>query len=128
MSLHLVEIKKISANRDRNLPILAGSMRFLFLIIAVCSLNCAFGQYLDLAKVEYTYLPGSNANFEYQRQRVLFNFPFKLKKNSYFFVGLDYSNIQFEYKEDQDSYDKSNAENFKSLDLVLSYTFQLNFC
>lgn len=126
MSLHLVEIKKISANRDRNLPILAGSMRFLFLIIAVCSLNCAFGQYLDLAKVEYTYLPGSNANFEYQRQRVLFNFPFKLKKNSYFFVGLDYSNIQFEYKEDQDSYDKSNAENFKSLDLVLSYTFQLN--
>ncbi|WP_425390537.1 DUF6268 family outer membrane beta-barrel protein [Ekhidna sp.] len=111
---------------ERNFPILADSMRFLFVIIAFCCLNCAFGQYLDLAKVEYTYLPGDNANFEYQRQRVLFNIPFKLKKNSYVFVGLDYSNIQFKFKEEEDSYDKSNAENFKSLDLALSYTIQLN--
>ncbi|WP_420316301.1 DUF6268 family outer membrane beta-barrel protein [Ekhidna sp.] len=101
-------------------------MRRLLVVLAVIAFHFGQCQYLDLAKLEYTYLPGSNSNFEYQRQRALFNVPFKIKKNSYVFAGLDYSNIQFKHKENQDSYDKTNAENFKSLDLVLSYTFQLN--
>lgn len=109
-----------------NLSILADSMRVLIYIFTFLVSSCCFCQYLDIAKLEYTYVPGKNSNFEYQRQRALFNVPIKLKEKSYFFVGLDYSSIQFKYKEDQDSYDKSDAENFKSLDLPLTYTTQLN--
>jgi hypothetical protein len=122
-----IEIRKIGDAGAIKFPILANSMRkLLYLFTLTCLVCVGQSQYLDLAKLEYTYLPGANANFEYQRQRALFNIPFKLKNSNYFFAGLDYSNISFNYKEDQDSYNKTNAENFKSLDLALSYTFQLN--
>ncbi|MEQ6167520.1 MULTISPECIES: DUF6268 family outer membrane beta-barrel protein [unclassified Ekhidna] len=110
---------------ERNFPILADSMRKLFLVLGVVVCYLGQCQYLDLAKIEYTYLPGNDANFEYQRQRVLFNIPIKLNEKAYFFAGLDYSNIQFRFDEDQDSYDKSEAENFKSLDLALAYIYEL---
>ena len=125
MSLTFIEIKKIFNGGERNFPILAGSMRKLFFVLAVVGCYLGKCQYLDLAKAEYTYLPGDNANFEYQRQRVLFNYPFKLKEGSYFFAGLDFSSIQFRFDEDQDSYNKSEAENFKSLDLAFSYIHEL---
>lgn len=125
MSLTLVEIKIIFNCVERNFPILAGSMRKLLLVLTITGCYGGQCQYLDLAKVEYTYLPGDNANFEYQRQRVLFNFPIKLNEKSYFFAGLDFSNIQFRFDEEQDSYDKSEAENFKSLDLALAYIYEL---
>ncbi|SNT05556.1 hypothetical protein SAMN05421640_2189 [Ekhidna lutea] len=121
-----VEIRKIDVGTAIKFPILADSMRKLLVILALITFHFGQCQYLDLAKIEYAYLPGDNANFEYQRQRVLFNIPFKLNKNSYVFAGLDYSNIQFKHKEEQDSYDKTNAESFKSLGLTVSYTFQLN--
>ncbi|WP_372530153.1 DUF6268 family outer membrane beta-barrel protein [Ekhidna sp.] len=96
-----------------------------FLFVMTCLCWGCFCQYLDLAKAEYSYLPGENANFEYQRQHVLFNVPFKVSEKAYFFVGLDYSAIQFKFHEDQDSYDKEEVENFTSLDLAFSYIYEL---
>ncbi len=125
MSLTFVEIKKIFVCEERNFPILADSMRKLFSILSLLVFHFGQSQYLDLAKLEYTYLPGKDANFEYQRQRALFNIPFKIKDQGYFFAGLDFSNIQFNYKEDQDSFNKSETENFKSLDLAFSYIHEL---
>ncbi len=98
---------------------------FTFLFAITCLCWGCFGQYLDLAKVEYSYLPGENANFEYQRQHVLFNVPFRVSDKAYFFAGLDYSNIRFKFQEDSDSYNKQETEHFKSLDLALSYIYEL---
>ena len=82
-------------------------------------------QLLDIAKVEYLYVPGSSGNFEYHRQTVEVNIPFKIKEGSYLFAGLDYSRMLFRFQEEEDSYDKTHAENFKSLDLNLTYTSEM---
>ncbi|MEO9483634.1 MAG: DUF6268 family outer membrane beta-barrel protein [Ekhidna sp.] len=100
-------------------------MRFLVACILCVVLIPGQGQLLDLAKVEYLYVPGSGGNFEYHRQAIEVNVPFKIKEGAYFFVGMDYSRMLFRYKEAEDSYDKTNAENFKSLDLNLTYTFEM---
>ena len=100
-------------------------MRFFIGCILCCLLSQGYGQLLDIAKTEYLYVPGSTGNFEYHRQSIEVNVPFKVKEGAYFFVGLDYSRMLFRYMEAEDSYDKTHAENFKSLDLNLTYTFEM---
>ncbi len=100
-------------------------MRLLVACILCCMLSQTQAQLLDLAKVEYLYVPGSGGNFEYHRQAFEVNIPFKIKEGAYFFAGLDYSRMLFRYREDEDSYDKTHAENFKSLDLNLTYTAEM---
>lgn len=100
-------------------------MRFVVGCILCCLLSHSYAQLLDIAKAEYLYVPGTSGNFEYHRQTVEVNVPFKIKEGAYFFVGLDYSRMLFRFKENEDSYDKTNAENFKSLDLNLTYTAEM---
>ncbi|MEP1035053.1 DUF6268 family outer membrane beta-barrel protein [Ekhidna sp.] len=88
-------------------------------------LTSGHGQLLDLAKAEYLYVPGSSSNFEYHRQQIEANIPFEVKEGAYLFVGFDYSRILFRFQEAEDSYDKTHAENFQSIDLNLTYTFEL---
>lgn len=50
-------------------------------------------QLADLARLDYTILPATDSDFEFNRSRVSFNYPIKLnKKQSYLFLGLGYSN------------------------------------
>ena len=83
-------------------------------------------QFLDLARVEYTYVPGTKTNFEYSRIRTLFNMPMRIKEGTYFFMGLDYSRIQMEFEEDVDSFDKSETDDFTLVDVNFAYTFPIN--
>ena len=100
-------------------------MRNIFAFAFCLILIQANSQLLDIAKAEYLYVPGSSGNFEYHRQSVEVNVPFKLNEGAYFFAGLDYSRMLFRFQEEEDSYDKTNAENFKSLDLNLTYTSEM---
>lgn len=83
-------------------------------------------QILDLARIEFTSIPTGNSNVRYQRQRALFNIPFKLKAENYFFVGLDYSSIDLEFNQAIPEFDKTELEQFQILDLNLSYLHDIN--
>jgi len=93
-----------------------------FLTLLVCSATC---QFLDLARLEHTYVPGHDANFEYQRTEFVFNYPFKIKEDAYLFTGLEYSNIRFRFHEEVDSFDKNETDDFTLVDLNLTYTFPM---
>ena len=102
-------------------------MRIVFLLILLGVLhNECQAQFLDLARVEYTVVPGNKSNFEYSRRRILFNYPFQMKNGAYLFAGLDYSDIHLRYTEEIDSFNKDETDDFTLLDLNLSYTFEVN--
>lgn len=109
----------------KKMSILAGSMRIAVIFMLLLTITQAQGQLLDIAKVEYLYVPSGSGNFEYHRQAVEINAPIKLNDKAYFFLGLDYSRMIFRFREETDSYDKSGTENFKSLDLNLTYTTEM---
>ncbi len=120
-----VETQKIFDGSAGNLPILASSMRFFFGCMFCLFLLQGHTQLLDIAKAEYLYVPGNGSNFEYHRQSVEVNIPFKIKEGAYFFAGFDYSRMLFRFQETEDSYDKRTTDNFKSLDLNLTYTYEM---
>ncbi len=100
-------------------------MRRILFFIPLFAVITVHGQYLDLAKVEYTIVPGHNSNFALNSVRFLFNVPFRIKDDAYFFAGIDYTKREFQFREDMDTYDKSEADNFHEVDLNLTYTFQM---
>ncbi|MEM9142806.1 MAG: hypothetical protein AAGA86_07440, partial [Bacteroidota bacterium] len=66
------------------------------------------GQLSDLARVEYTTLPGLSTDFAFNRIRALINYPVKLKGQGSFLVfGLDYSNIDLTFGEEPRPFDQS---------------------
>ena len=125
MSSILVEIKKFFTASYIFLAILAASMRLVVSFFLVSTSLLGHGQYLDLAKLEYTYAPGNNSNFTIESTRFLFNAPIKIKEGAYLFAGIDYTNINFEFREDEDSYEKSDASEFHEMDFNFTYTFQI---
>lgn len=94
---------------------------FLFLCTFIVS-----GQLSDLAKIDYTHLPKGNSNVGYSRLRGLFNYPIKLKDDSFFLLGLDYSKIELSFDNDIEAFDIDAIEDFQLLDLNLGYTFKMN--
>ena len=101
-------------------------MRLVFISFVMCLLTSSIrGQFLDLARIEHTYVPGTNANFEYQRTQFIFNYPIKLKNEAYLFTGMEYSDIRFRFQEDVDSFDKDETDDFKLVDLNLTYAVAL---
>lgn len=84
------------------------------------------GQLSDLAKLDFTYLPNGSSQIGYSRARALFNYPFKLRNDAYFFVGLDYSKIELSFGREINDFDSEAIEDFQSLDLTVGYTFIWN--
>jgi len=82
-------------------------------------------QFLDLARVEYTLVPGDKYSIDYQRARVVFNYPIEIKEDVYFLAGLDYSSIKADYNDEIESFDGKPSDNFTLLDLNLTYTFPI---
>lgn len=79
-------------------------------------------QLSDLAKIDFTILPAGNSAIEYNRIRVLLNYPIKLKKeDSYLFLGLDYSHINLGMDENP-SFDREEINGFQLLDFNIGYT------
>ncbi|MEO9872052.1 DUF6268 family outer membrane beta-barrel protein [Ekhidna sp.] len=122
-----IEIVKYLNARLVFLPNFAISMRIvLSIVIVFCLYSGANCQYLDLAKVEYTVAPGDDANFSYNSKRILFNVPFRIHDKAYFFAGVDYTATNINLREEMDSYDKSDTDNFTEIDLNLTYTSMMN--
>ena len=94
---------------------------FFFFIPTIVS-----AQLSDLAKIEYTILPKGNSSIDYHRFRALFNYPVKLKENSFFLFGLDYSNIDLSFDKSVVAFETKNIEEFQLLDLNIGYTIKMN--
>ena len=96
--------------------------KFVFTIFLMLTYFISYAQLGDIAKIDYTNIPGSNTKTGYNRTRVLFNYPIKLKKeSSYLFLGLDYSNIKLVMDENFPFNDKE-LEDFQLLDINIGYT------
>lgn len=98
----------------------------LFSILFALITISANSQVLDIARIEYTYIPSDESGYTFQRKRFLFNYPMKLQKDAFLFVGLDYSSIDLEIREEVSSFDQKKTEDFRLLDLNLSYTSKIN--
>lgn len=100
-------------------------IQFIFLLLLVFTSNVGYAQLSDLARIDYTILPGGSSDIQYNRIRGLFNYPIKLKKeDSYLFLGLDYSTINL-VMDDTPSFDKEALSGFQLLDLNIGYTTPL---
>ncbi len=102
-------------------------MRLVLLVVTFFMLNSAisYAQLSDLVRVDYTAMPGSSSDIKFNRTRVLFNYPIKLKKEkTYLFLGLDFTNINTTIA-DNTSFDNSELDNFRILDLNIGYTSPL---
>ncbi len=83
-----------------------------------------FAQPSDLARIDYTTLPKGNSNLEYNRTRFVLNYPIKLNDNlSYLVVGLDYSKINLELKNNNPF--TENIDQYRLLNFTLGYTLQM---
>ncbi len=102
-------------------------MKFYTILVILLMLTSlkSFAQFSDLARIDYTIIPSGDSSIEYNRLRVLFNYPIKLKKEStYLFLGVDYSNINLTIDEDI-SINKDELDGFQLLDFNIGYTTPL---
>ncbi len=84
-------------------------------------------QLADLARLDYTILPATDSDFEFNRSRVSFNYPIKLNnRQSYLFLGLDYSNINITFGNNEVPFDKEALDGFQIIDFNIGYTFKIN--
>lgn len=92
---------------------------YLFTLFLTASVSAQLG---DLARIDYTIVPRDNNSIEYNRTRVLFNYPIKLKKEgAYLFLGLDYSNINLQTGQGVAEVD-DEIDGFQLIDLNIGYT------
>ncbi|WP_411030293.1 DUF6268 family outer membrane beta-barrel protein [Spongiimicrobium sp. 3-5] len=99
-------------------------LQYLFLLLLCTSFMSA--QLSDLAKIEYTVLPKGDSNVGYSRLRGLFNYPIRLRPNSFLLLGLDYSKIDLDFDAGIDAFDINAIEGFQLLDLNIGYTVKMN--
>jgi len=95
---------------------------FGLLVVCLVEINA---QFLDLARLEYTLVPGDQSSIDYRRARFVFNYPIKLKEDVYFFVGVDYSSIKASYNDEIESFEGGLSDDFTLLDLNLTYTLPM---
>jgi len=82
-------------------------------------------QNTDLARLEFTYFPQESSNNSFRRIRSFINFPIKLKNNNYLLPGLEYRNVNLQFK-DQVPFDTRNLDRFQSIKVNLAYIYKLN--
>jgi hypothetical protein len=95
-------------------------------VLFVSGIICQ-AQLADLARIDYTILPATDSDFEFNRTRASFNYPIKLNdKQAYLFLGLDYSNINITFGDNEVPFDKEELNGFQLIDLNIGYTFKIN--
>jgi len=96
----------------------------VFVLAPAMYINC-YAQLGDIARIDYTSIPESDSDFGFDRIRVLFNAPIKLKKEgTYLLLGLDYSNIDVTMNGTQ-SFNQEELNDFQILDFNIGYTTPL---
>ncbi|WP_299677143.1 DUF6268 family outer membrane beta-barrel protein [uncultured Dokdonia sp.] len=94
----------------------------LFLAGIICQAQLA-----DLARIDYTILPAKDSDFEFNRTRASFNYPIKLNDNqTYLFLGLDYSNINITYGDEEVPFDRDDLNGFQLIVVNIGYTSKIN--
>jgi hypothetical protein len=80
-------------------------------------------QLSDIARVDYTIIPGIRSDVEFTRSRFLFNAPIRLKgKETYLLLGLDYRNINFRFENEDIPFDTDALNDFQILDFNIGFT------
>lgn len=98
-------------------------LSFVCLLLLLPFVN---GQLVDIVRVEYTTVPGIGSDFEFTRKRIAFNYPVKLKKEAYFFFGLEYSVIDLNFNDSIPNFDQTKTDEFRLLDVNLTYTYKID--
>jgi hypothetical protein len=102
-------------------------MRLLLIIVILFQFSSGLNaQLVDLVRLEYTTIPGSGSDFEFNRKRFAFNYPFKLKNEAYMFLGLEYNAINLEFKDEIMEFDQTKTDEFRLLDLNFTYTYKID--
>ena len=82
-------------------------------------------QLTDLARIEYSFIPKKESDDQYTRIRALFNYPIKIKEDSYLIIGSEFNRIFLNLK-DEYPFDTSLLENINVIDLNLAYTHKMS--
>lgn len=87
--------------------------------------NNALAQLTDIARLEYSFIPQSQSEDQYTRLRALFNYPIKLKKDTYFVLGAEYNRVLLKLEEVY-PFETNNIDKFHVIDFSMAYTFKTN--
>ncbi len=85
-------------------------------------------QISELARLEYVGLPerAENTGTSFNRFRGAANYPIKLKEDTYFVIGADYSYIDFNVDQDLVGFNSDRLDRFQLLNINLGYTTKIN--
>ncbi|MFC4635075.1 DUF6268 family outer membrane beta-barrel protein [Dokdonia ponticola] len=100
--------------------------KILFIIVFVSGFVHA--QISELARVEYVGLPerAEETGTSFNRFRGSANYPIKLKEDTYFVIGADFSYIDFNIDQDLVGFDANRLDRFQLLDINFGYTTKIN--
>ena len=95
------------------------------LLICLCSLHFMWSQGVNLARLEYAYIPQANDN-EYRRFRIETNMPIPLKeKGSYLVISADYRYNNLMLEDTMMFENDEGLNSFQTAGLELGYTFKM---
>lgn len=97
----------------------------VIIVLLILVFQNTHAQLTDLARLEYSYIPKSKSEDNFNRFRALINYPIKTQTDCYLVVGGEYSRIALNL-EDNYPFDISNLNRLHVIDLNIGYTFKLN--
>jgi hypothetical protein len=99
----------------------------LFYLLLLLVPSQMIGQLSDIARVDYTIIPGVRSDVEFTRSRFLFNAPIRLKgEGTFLLIGLDYRNIHLRFDNNELPFNKEELNDFQIIDLNIGFTQPLN--
>lgn len=100
-------------------------VKYTSLLLGFLCLNICNAQLTDLARLEYSFIPSSKSEDQYTRLRLILNYPFEIKDDTYFVVGAEYNRVLLNLNEDY-PFDNSQLNALNIIDLNLGYTFKIS--
>ena len=97
---------------------------FLFIVTFLLSIT-SNAQLTDIARIEYSFIPLRNSEDDYERFRILLNYPIEVKEDAYVVVGFDYNLVSLDLEEKY-PFDSDLLSRIHLIDLSLGYTFKIN--
>lgn len=98
-------------------------VKYTSLVLGFLWLNICDAQLTDLARLEYSFIPSSKSEDQYTRLRLILNYPFEIKEDTYFVVGAEYNRVLLNLNEEY-PFDNSQLNTLNIIDLNLGYTFK----
>ncbi|WP_233702484.1 DUF6268 family outer membrane beta-barrel protein [Hyunsoonleella flava] len=99
--------------------------RLLCFFVFLCIIQLGHTQLTDLARLEYSFIPQSKSEDDYNRLRALINYPIEIKKDAYLVVGAEYNRVILNLEENY-PFNTAGLRRIHIIDLNLGYTFKWN--